>query len=51
MKADLHVTFCDIERSDASVSDTAGKDTTEHALCIVATVVDDGAKIPGIPLA
>ena len=42
----LHVTFCDIERGDAGVGETAREDTTEHALRIVGGVVGDRAKVP-----
>ena len=41
----LHVAFCDIKRGDAGVGDTARKDTTEHALGIVARIVRDGAEV------
>ena len=46
-KTYLHVTFCYIQRSDAGVGETASESTAEHALCVVAGIVRDGAKIPG----
>lgn len=42
----LHVTLGDIERGDTSVSDTASKDTTEHAFCVVGVVVGDRPEVP-----
>jgi hypothetical protein len=41
-EAHLHVAFCDIERCDTCVRDTAGKDTTEHALGVVRGIVRHG---------
>ena len=45
-KTYLHVTFCDVQRRNASVGETARKSTTQHALRVVANIVGDGAKIP-----
>ena len=42
----LHVTFCDIERCDTGVGDTASEGTTEHTFCVVGGIVGDGAKVP-----
>ena len=42
----LHVTFCDVQRRNAGVGETARKSTTQHALGVVANIVGDGAKIP-----
>ena len=41
----LHVTLGDIKRGDTCVGDTASKDTTEHALGIVAGVVGHRPKV------
>ena len=43
----LHVAFGNIKWSDASVGETASKNTAKHALGIVRRVVGDRAKIPG----
>lgn len=41
----LHVAFCDIERGDTSVSETASNGTTEHALGVVRGVMGNRAEI------
>jgi hypothetical protein len=41
----LHVALGDVERGDTCVGDTASKDTTEHALGIVAGVVGHRPKV------
>ena len=43
----LHVALGDIEGGDTGVGDTAGEDTTEHALGIVGGVVGDRPEISG----
>jgi hypothetical protein len=50
LRADLHVTFGNIERSNTGVGETAGNSTTEHALGVVAGVMRNRAGEPGIPL-
>lgn len=42
----LHVTFRDIKRGNSGMGDTARKDTTKHALCVVGCVVWNGTTIP-----
>ena len=46
MDSHLHVTFCDINRRNTSVGETARKSTTKHTLGVVARIVGDGAEIP-----
>lgn len=45
-EAHLHVAFCDVERGNAGVSETAGNGAAEHALGVVGGIVRDGAKVP-----
>ena len=42
----LHVTFCDVQRRNTSVGETARKDTAEHRLGVVAGIVGNGSKVP-----